>query len=169
MNPPTRNRSYCPWCGALTREQFIPKEKRLRRICVACSRIDRQNPVLVAGVIILVAGKVLLARRAEEPGLGKWNYPKGHVELEETVPEAAIRETAEEIGCTPELQKFLGVFSYRSSPVINVAYLGTITDTRLDFDREEVLELAWFSENDVPWGELAFEDDVDALRMAFAQ
>jgi ADP-ribose pyrophosphatase YjhB (NUDIX family) len=41
---------------------------------------------------------VLLIRRANEPGRGRWSVPGGRVEADETDHHAVIREVAEETG-----------------------------------------------------------------------
>ncbi|WP_083270416.1 NUDIX domain-containing protein [Lacunisphaera limnophila] len=161
-------KDFCSFCGGRVAETYIEKEHQIRRLCLQCEKINRDNPVLVAGVIVIRDGKILLARRAEEPACGKWNYPKGHVELGETVERAAVREVTEEIGVSPELFGLLGVFSYPASPVINIAYAGTVR-SELTRDAAEVSELAWFSKADIPWDSLAFEDDVEALKQICAR
>jgi ADP-ribose pyrophosphatase YjhB (NUDIX family) len=54
----------------------------------------------VAAVIVPVAyrGKVLLARRANQPDAGLWGFPGGRIEHGEPVVQAALRELAEETG-----------------------------------------------------------------------
>ena len=48
---------------------------------------------IVAGVIIIVASKVLLCLRSKD---GEWSIPKGHVQVNETPVKGALRELAEE-------------------------------------------------------------------------
>jgi 8-oxo-dGTP diphosphatase len=58
----------------------------------------------VVGVAILEQGRVLAARRAHPPALaGLWELPGGKVEAGETLETAAVREIAEELGCTVEV------------------------------------------------------------------
>ncbi len=61
-------------------------------------------PGPVAGVSALVVrdGKVLLVKRAKPPA-GLWSLPGGHVELGETLRQAALRELAEETGIEAEI------------------------------------------------------------------
>jgi 8-oxo-dGTP diphosphatase len=55
-------------------------------------------------------GRVLLARRAKPPLLGRWSIPGGTVELGETLEEALVREMAEETGLGVEPLEVLTVF-----------------------------------------------------------
>jgi HAD superfamily hydrolase (TIGR01509 family) len=63
--------------------------------------LDPGSPALetvryeAAGGVVVHAGRVLVLRR---PGRDEVRLPKGHVEPEEDVPEAALRETREESG-----------------------------------------------------------------------
>lgn len=59
---------------------------------------DRSATVLAASVVVVVDGRVLLVRRANEPGAGLWSVPGGSVDPGETLQEAAAREALEEAG-----------------------------------------------------------------------
>ncbi|TAJ88528.1 MAG: NUDIX domain-containing protein [Reyranella sp.] len=58
---------------------------------------------VIVNALLLQGGDVLLARRSPKrkayPDL--WSFPGGHVEAGETLEEALIRETGEEIGIVP--------------------------------------------------------------------
>jgi ADP-ribose pyrophosphatase len=49
-------------------------------------------------VIIVREGKILLERRKNDPGRGKWSIPGGLVELGESLEQTVVRETREETG-----------------------------------------------------------------------
>jgi len=51
-----------------------------------------------SGLVIICENKILLAHPTNTSWHGTYSFPKGGVELNETVLEAAIRETQEEIG-----------------------------------------------------------------------
>ncbi|MCE4602582.1 MAG: NUDIX hydrolase, partial [Desulfurococcales archaeon] len=55
-------------------------------------------PVVGVGALVYRNGKVLLVRRANEPGAGLWSLPGGVVKLGEPLLRAAIRELEEETG-----------------------------------------------------------------------
>ncbi|MGC8896268.1 MAG: NUDIX hydrolase [Candidatus Bathyarchaeia archaeon] len=69
-------------------------------------RLYPKQPVVGVGAVIIQNGKILLEKRKNEPGRGKWSIPGGLVELGESVDQTVVREVAEETGlevCEPEL------------------------------------------------------------------
>jgi len=90
---------YCSRCGAALTYGPFEGEDRHRLGCDACGFIAYVNPRLVVSTIPVTAdGEVVLLRRGIEPGYGSWAQPGGFLEVDETVTEAAIRETLEETG-----------------------------------------------------------------------
>jgi len=74
--------------------------------------MDREyagHPMVGVGGIVLNEGKVLLVRRGQQPGYGKWSIPGGMVELGETLTEAIRREVLEECGIEIELADVIAV------------------------------------------------------------
>jgi 8-oxo-dGTP diphosphatase len=66
--------------------------KRLERL----SRLYPNRPIVGVGVVIIRDGNILLERRKNEPGRGKWSIPGGIVELGESLEQTVARETREE-------------------------------------------------------------------------
>ena len=60
------------------------------------SRIYPKLPIVGVGVVIIREGKILLEKRKNDPGRGRWSIPGGIVELGETLEQTVIRETKEE-------------------------------------------------------------------------
>ncbi|MGQ9566166.1 MAG: NUDIX hydrolase [Candidatus Bathyarchaeales archaeon] len=54
------------------------------------------QPLVGIGAIILQDDKILMVKRASEPGKGKWSVPGGLVELGEKLEKTVIREVKEE-------------------------------------------------------------------------
>lgn len=61
-------------------------------------RIYPPRPILGVGGLIFDGDRILLIKRAKDPGRGRWSIPGGAVELGETVHQALIREMDEEVG-----------------------------------------------------------------------
>ena len=86
--------NFCSRCGAPLSFGAVDGEDRDRLACTACGHIAYVNPRLVVTTFpITDAGEIVLIRRGIEPGKGSWAQPGGFLEVDETVHEAAIRET----------------------------------------------------------------------------
>jgi 8-oxo-dGTP diphosphatase len=59
-------------------------------------RLYPDQPVVGIGVVIVSKGKIVMAKRANDPGRGKWTIPGGIVELGEDIKTTVIREAKEE-------------------------------------------------------------------------
>jgi 8-oxo-dGTP diphosphatase len=68
------------------------------------------RPLVGVGVVTIRDGKILLVKRAFEPGAGKWSIPGGIVEVGEKLAEAGIRETEEETGITVQILEMINAF-----------------------------------------------------------
>src|SRR5262245_30191525 len=88
---------FCPRCGGGLIKQPVPPEFKHHLACNGCGFIFYLNPKVVGCALPILNNKVLLLKRNIEPSLGRWTYPGGFVDLGETVTEAAIRETKEEV------------------------------------------------------------------------
>jgi 8-oxo-dGTP diphosphatase len=62
-----------------------------------------------AGAVIAdPAGRLLLIRRRNEPGAGRWSLPGGRIEPGETDEQAVVREVREETGLSVRAGRLLG-------------------------------------------------------------
>ncbi len=148
---------YCQHCAGPITHQIPPGDDKLRFCCIECDVVFYQNPNNIVGTLPIYEDKVLLCKRAIEPRYGKWTLPAGFMENGETTLQGAIRETAEEAGAVV-LPADCSLYTLFNLPYINQVYLFFRTQLRvLDFDPgEESLEVALFSEAEIPWSELAF-------------
>jgi ADP-ribose pyrophosphatase YjhB (NUDIX family) len=157
---------YCPVCaGALERRVLKPTEPE-RLVCTQCGHVLYIDPKVAVGTIIAVHGdapRIVLVRRAIEPGIGLWVFPGGYVDRGETPQAAAIREAREECGLDVRLDALVNVYAYaRRTPII-IVYAATMTGGTLCVD-EECLEAAVFGPDEIPWNDLAFPSTRHALR-----
>jgi ADP-ribose pyrophosphatase YjhB (NUDIX family) len=155
---------FCPLCGARLEPRLAPHDGRVQPTCPGCGFVYYLHPKLVAGTLPIRAGRVLLTRRAIEPARGLWTFPGGYVDWGEDLPAAARRETREEVELDVELGHLLGVYSYPAAPAI-VVYLATVpAGAEPTANAHEVLEVAYFGPDEIPWDELAFRSTREALR-----
>jgi ADP-ribose pyrophosphatase YjhB (NUDIX family) len=158
------NVRFCALCGgAMQMRTVIPDYKKFK-VCSRCGFIDFPGPKLVAGCLVIDAGRVLLLRRGIEPQIGKWTFPGGYVDLGETPAAAALRETREEVGMRVELGQVLGVYADPAHPVAAVVvYLAKpgIEEANVT---DEATEVRYFAPAEIPWHEIAFRTTHDALR-----
>ncbi len=61
-------------------------------------RLYPDRPVIGVGAVIIRNGMILLEKRKNDPGRGKWSIPGGLVELGENLEHTVIREVKEETG-----------------------------------------------------------------------
>lgn len=52
--------------------------------------------IIIAGCLIEKDNRFLMVKEAKKKCYGQWNFPAGHLEENETIKEAAIREVYEE-------------------------------------------------------------------------
>jgi len=72
-------------------------------------RLYPKQPIIGVGAVIIKDGKILLEKRKNEPGKGKWSIPGGLVELGESIEETVIREVREETGLEVEEPEHIDV------------------------------------------------------------
>jgi ADP-ribose pyrophosphatase YjhB (NUDIX family) len=112
---------------------------------------------MVIGTVTVWEEKILLCKRAIEPRHGYWTLPAGFMENGETTWQGAIRETQEEAGASVTLEPDC-LYSVFNLPNINQVYLFFRARLdELDFaPGAESLEVKLFSEEEIPWDEIAF-------------
>lgn len=155
---------FCSRCGAPLAVADLPEETRERLACDNCGYIAYVNPRLVVTTLpVTEAGELILLRRGIEPGRGWWAQPGGFLEVDETVAEAAVRETMEETGLLVVPGEIVGLYSRLEAAVVVVAFEATIAGGTLR-TTPEALEVRPFAPDAIPWGEIAFKTSFHAIR-----
>lgn len=154
--------NYCPKCGGPLHLQPVKGDPKERLVCQQCGFIFYLDPKVSACTIPVIGGKVVLVRRAIDPGRGLWVFPGGYMDRDETVVEAAERETREEVNLQVRATELVGVYSYRTTVVV-IVYACEVLGGELQIDRESE-EVRAFAPHEIPWEQLAFPSTRDALR-----
>lgn len=151
---------HCGRCGTRL-DPFQPEPSHGQ--CPACGHLEFNNPIPVAGILIVRDGKVLLTRRSIMPRAGFWAFPGGFVERGETIEDAARRETREEVGLDARITGIVGSpYSMVEEGHVVVAFRGEANGEPIP--GSEVSEVAWFAPDDIPWSDIAFNTTTAALR-----
>jgi ADP-ribose pyrophosphatase YjhB (NUDIX family) len=158
--------NYCSNCGSSVSYRVPSGDSLPRHVCDACGSIHYRNPRLVVGALPVWEDKVLLCRRAIEPRREMWTLPAGFMENGETVAQAALRETREEANANISLGEMFTLLSVPHISQVHVVYRATLMD--LDFSAgEETLDVRLFSEEHIPWDDIAFRTMALTLRHYF--
>ncbi len=151
---------YCYNCG----EKTILNTK-----CTKCGSIFWKNPRCCAGSLIIFDNNLLLVRRGQEPWAGYWDIPGGYCEAHEHPKDCAIREAKEETGLDIEITNYHGIWldtiSETSIYGDNICIYYTarpINDNLKILDKNEILEIKWFSWNNLPYN-LAFPSHIPCV------
>ena len=128
-----------------------------------CGHIAYVNPRLVATTLpVTDAGEVVLIRRGIEPAIGAWAQPGGFLEVDETVHEAAARETLEETGLIVEPGQIVGLYSRLEAVVVVVVFEARIVGGRAQ-PTIEATEVEAFAPTAIPWDGIGFKTTYYAL------
>jgi len=139
--------------------------------CPSCGLEEYANPApTVSAVVRDAEGRILLARRAGEPGAGLWDLPGGFMDEGEEPLDTLRRELREETGLEIEPGEFLGGLPdrYGDDGIWTVNFYW---EARLGPGEarpaDDVAELAWFPASELPPREqFAFANTVELLERA---
>jgi ADP-ribose pyrophosphatase YjhB (NUDIX family) len=159
-----RTLNFCSSCGTALRFGAIEGEDRDRLSCPECGHIAYVNPRLVVTALpITDDGKLVLLRRGIEPGRGRWAQPGGFLEVDETVYQAAIRETLEETGLVIEPGEIIGLYTRLEAAVVTIAFESKVVGGSPSVT-PEALEVRTFAPEAIPWDGIAFRTTMWMLR-----
>jgi ADP-ribose pyrophosphatase YjhB (NUDIX family) len=153
---------FCPICG----EAIDNRGDRVE--CRACGYVGYGNAVPgVEAVCFDAGGRVLLGRRAHDPGAGRWDLPGGFMHEDELPLDALRREVREETALEIEPAAFLGHWlePYDGRIVLCLAWTARAHGGGEAGD--DLVELRWFGPDELPPpSALAFTHYRDVLSAA---
>ena len=161
LTPSTR---FCAQCGSAVEYRIPDDDSRVRAVCPSCGFVHYDNPKMVVGTIPIFEGKVLLCRRAIEPGYGLWTLPAGFMECGESLAQGALRETLEE-ACA-QVQLIEPVYHIVDIPFIGQTHFffrAELAKAKLG-EGEETLETRLLAADELQWADIVFESTRATLR-----
>jgi ADP-ribose pyrophosphatase YjhB (NUDIX family) len=154
---------FCPRCGHSLEVRLLKAGDPARLVCTSCGFVFYLDPKVAFGTIVRTAGdRLILLRRAIEPGYGKWVFPGGYVDRGEPLAAAAIREAREESGLEVRLDGLVNIYSYQGRVPVIIVYAATAIGGTLALD-DESLESSEVDPGSIPWDDLAFRSTREAL------
>jgi NAD+ diphosphatase len=149
---------YCPRCGC---DKFISQDQGRSFHCEECGFIFYiNNSAAVACLIFDHEGRLLLARRAVEPSLGKLDLPGGFIEPMESAEDAVIREIREELNVTVTDMEYLVsfpneyVYSGFSVFTLDLAFICKIDSFKHMVPADDVASIEFVKLDDINMEEL---------------
>lgn len=112
-------------------------------------------------------GEYLLIQEAKEHVKGKWNLPTGGYSREdeaydETIREAAVRETLEESGLKTKIEGLIGVYTRNAQRTdkknVNIIFEASKEGGELgNVEDDEIMDAKYFSKSEIKNLELRFD------------
>lgn len=163
------NVNFCSHCGARVSLQSVGGDKRQRFVCDGCDTTHYQNPTVLVATYVCVGERFLWIRRGIAPEIGKWAIPGGYMENDETPEAAASRELREETGLeiVADDLMLVSVSSILHMTQTHLVFRCHLDDIPRTMATEEALECAWFSEDELPWDEIAFKTIEPQIRQMY--
>lgn len=161
---------HCRECGtAVVYRLPGDGDTRERAVCTGCHTVHYENPLNVVGTVPVwgeSGEQVLLCKRNIEPRWGKWTLPAGFMELGETTAEGAARETDEEAGAEFEMQALFSVMNVARVGQVHFFYRARLLSPVFN-PGHETIEARLFTEDQIPWDEIAFRTVKETLEHYF--
>lgn len=106
------------------------------------------------GAVIIRNNQILLLLRKKAPEEGCWTIVGGKVEFGETIEDAVLRETKEEIGCNGKILAYLGVTNHiipkEHTHYVSPRFLVEIEGDPINMELDSHSEMKWFDINELP-------------------
>ncbi|MEM6364716.1 MAG: NUDIX domain-containing protein [Planctomycetota bacterium] len=163
---------FCPSC-----RHPNPDPGAIPFRCQQCDFAFFFGPVAaVGGLVINSRGKLLLVRRARDPGRGQWGLPGGFVDSGESIEAALHREVHEETGLRVTRQTLLTTgpnrYTYQgvTADVVDLFYVCRVASTaEVDLAQDELDEYQWCLPGKAELSNMAFESNRLAIELWLAQ
>ena len=107
--------------------------------------------LVLAGCLVEKDGKLLMVQEAKKKWYGMWNFPSGHVEDNESIRDAAVREVFEETGCKVMLTGVLPIAILELGDVkaVVVRFVANLIEENIKFNEDEILDVKWIEIDEI--------------------
>jgi len=162
-----RSLPFCPSCGSAV----FGHDGLKAFTCKACGFTLYHNAAAAVMGVLTLDNRILFARRAHEPALGKLDLPGGFVDPGETAEAAMRREIQEEMNVTLGALRYLGsapnryAFGGMVYPTCDLVFHAALPEMPTVLDQSEVSEVLLLRPDAVDTDALAFPSNGAALQL----
>lgn len=137
--------------------RVVASDNVTRPVCDSCGKVHYQGPTLLVLCAVYSDNRILFVRRGQEPYRGKWAFPGGFVESNESLEAAAARELREETGLILETSAFypFGMLSVPHINQVHAFFAANVSgNMALSPNSPEIDDAAWFEQGRISKSEL---------------
>ena len=100
---------------------------------------------VVVACLLKKEDKYLLVQERQPKAYGLWNLPAGHVDKDEELEEATIREAKEETGLDVRITEELAIYHESTKKAVKHVYAAEIVDGDLIAPNDEIMDIQWLT------------------------
>ncbi len=120
------------------------------------------NKKVLSLIFLTKSDSILLAMKKRGFGEGRWNGVGGKVEGAETVEQAMVRETQEEIGVTPTVYEKVGDIRFdeyfKGEPTLMHVHVFVASEWEGEPLESEEMAPKWFLKTEIPYEKMWSDD-----------
>ncbi len=139
-----KNHHFCGTCGAET----VNKDHEMAKICPECGHMSftRLSPAVITAIV--KDGKLLMAKHSYGV-YRRYSLIAGFVEAGETLEEAVLRETEEEVGLKVKNIKYFGSQPWPYPHSLMIGFTAEYESGEVKIDEKEIEDAKWFAPDEI--------------------
>ncbi|MGF7118369.1 NAD(+) diphosphatase [Methanobacterium oryzae] len=139
-----KNHEFCGKCGAFT----VTADHEMAKVCPECGHMNfpRISPAVITAIV--KNGKLLMAKHSYG-GYNRYSLIAGFVEAGETLEEAVMRETEEEVGIKVKNIKYFSSQPWPYPHSLMLGFTAEYDSGEIKVDEKEILDAKWFAPDEI--------------------
>ena len=105
--------------------------------------------LVVAALIEDDQNRLLMVRESQPECYGLWNQPAGHVEANESITDAFLREVKEETGHDVRIDGIASIHHFVEAAVLRINFRASLLEGEPGPLADDILETGWFTREEL--------------------